>query len=73
MDQLEVNQEIRPSHHRFTNGRSCLTNLISFYDEVTRLVDGGKAVDAVYLTLSPTTFSWRSWLPTVWVGVHSSG
>ena len=38
---------IRPSHHGFTKGRSCLTNLISFYDLVTRLVDEGKAVDVV--------------------------
>ena len=26
-----------------------MTNLISFYDKVTRLVDEGKAVDVVYL------------------------
>ena len=49
MDQLKVNQGIRPSQHGFTNGRSCLTNLISFYDNVTRLVDEGQAVDVVYL------------------------
>ncbi|GAB0185563.1 hypothetical protein GRJ2_001021600 [Grus japonensis] len=30
-------------------GRSCLTNLISFYDQVTHLVDEGKAVDVVCL------------------------
>lgn len=30
-------------------GKSCLTNLISFYDKVTWLVDEGKAVDAVFL------------------------
>ncbi|PKU39632.1 rna-directed dna polymerase from mobile element jockey- hypothetical protein [Limosa lapponica baueri] len=30
-------------------GRSCLTNLISFYDHVTRLLDAGKALDVVYL------------------------
>ena len=52
MDQLKVNQGIRPSQHGFTNGRSCLTNLISFYDKVTRLVDEGQAVDVVYLDFS---------------------
>ena len=52
MDQLKVNQGIRPSQHGFMNGRSCLTNLISFYDKVTHLVDEGKAVDVVYLDFS---------------------
>jgi len=33
-------------------GRSCLTNLISFYDQVTCLADEGKAVDVVYLDFS---------------------
>ena len=33
----------------FMKGRSCLTNLISCYDQVTCLVDEGKAVDVVYL------------------------
>ena len=52
MDQLKVNQGFMPSHHGFTNGRSCLTNLISSYDKVIRLVDEGKAVDVVYLDFS---------------------
>ena len=52
MDQLKINRGIRPSQHAFTNGRSCLTNLISFYDKVTRLVDGSKAVNVVYLDFS---------------------
>ena len=43
-------QEIRPSQHGFMKGRSCLTNLITFW--VTRLVDEGKAVDVVYLDFS---------------------
>jgi len=43
------NQGIRPSQHGFMKGSSCLTNLISCYDQVTRLVDDGKAVDVVYL------------------------
>ncbi|KAK4817538.1 hypothetical protein QYF61_019456 [Mycteria americana] len=49
---VENNQGIRPSQHGFRKGRSCLTNLISFYDKVTRLVDEGKAVDVVYVDFS---------------------
>ncbi|GAB0207891.1 mitochondrial enolase superfamily member 1 [Grus japonensis] len=49
---VQDNQGIRPSQHGFMKGRSCLTNLISFYDKVTRLVDEGKAVDVIYLDFS---------------------
>ena len=49
---LQDNQGIRLSQHGFMKGRSCLTNLISFYDWVTVLVNEGKAVDVVYLGFS---------------------
>ncbi|GAB0182151.1 mitochondrial enolase superfamily member 1 [Grus japonensis] len=49
---VQENQVIRPSQHGFMKGRSCLTNLISFYDKVTCLVDERKAVDVVYLDFS---------------------
>jgi len=49
---VKGNQAIRPSQHEFMKGRSCLTDLISFYDQVTHLVDEGKAVDVVYLDSS---------------------
>ncbi|KAK4824795.1 hypothetical protein QYF61_019463 [Mycteria americana] len=48
----EDNQGIKPSQHGFRKGRSCLTNVISFYNKVTCLVDEGKAVDVAYLDFS---------------------
>ncbi|RMC21385.1 hypothetical protein DUI87_02248 [Hirundo rustica rustica] len=52
MQHVQDGQGIRPSQHGFRRGRSCLTNLISFYDQVTSLVDAGMAVDVVYLDFS---------------------
>ena len=40
------------SQHGFTKGKSCLTNLIAFYEEITRWIDDGKAVDVFYLNFS---------------------
>ncbi|PKU48053.1 rna-directed dna polymerase from mobile element jockey-like [Limosa lapponica baueri] len=49
---MKDNQVIRPSQHGFMKGKSCLANLISFYDKVTCLVDDRKAVAVVYLDFS---------------------
>jgi len=49
MKQVEEKKVIRSSQHAFTKGKSCLTNLITFYDGVTSWVDEGRAVDVVYL------------------------
>ena len=46
------NQGTGPSQRGFLKDRSCLTDPISFYDQVTRLVDEAKAVDVVYLDFS---------------------
>ncbi|CAM4582844.1 unnamed protein product [Lepidochelys kempii] len=49
---LEERKVIRKSQHGFTKGKSCLTNLIAFYDEITGSVDQGKAVDVLFLDFS---------------------
>ena len=63
--QVEEKKVIRSSQHGFTKGKSCLTNLIAFYDGMTGWIHEGRAVDVVYLdysqyrllTLFPITFS----------------
>jgi len=49
--QVEEKKVIRSSQHGFIKGKSCLTNLIAFYDDMTGWVDEGRAVD-VYLNFS---------------------
>ena len=51
-DHLEMSSLITDSQHGFVRGRSCLTNLIEFFEEVTKQVDEGKAVDVVYMDFS---------------------
>ncbi|CAM5162977.1 unnamed protein product [Natator depressus] len=43
---------IRNIQHGFTKGKSCLTNLIAFYDKITGSVDEGKAMDLLFLDFS---------------------
>ncbi|PKU40704.1 rna-directed dna polymerase from mobile element jockey- hypothetical protein [Limosa lapponica baueri] len=45
-------KSIRSSQHGFIKEKSCLTALINLYDEMTGLVDKGRAVDNVYLDFS---------------------
>lgn len=50
--QVEENKIIRSSQHRFTKGKSDLTNLVAFYDAVTDRADERRAVNVVYLEIS---------------------
>ena len=46
---LEEHNLLRNTQHGFTSGRSCLTNLLEFFESVTKELDDGNNVDLVYL------------------------
>ena len=46
---MEEHDIIKGSQHGFTKGRSCLTNLLEFFEEVFEKIDEGKPVDVIYL------------------------
>uniref|UniRef100_A0A8C5WCE6 Reverse transcriptase domain-containing protein n=1 Tax=Leptobrachium leishanense TaxID=445787 RepID=A0A8C5WCE6_9ANUR len=52
VDHLKTHRLQDQKQHGFTSGRSCQTNLIDFFDWVTKIIDTGGAVDIAYLDFS---------------------
>uniref|UniRef100_A0A8B9FJP9 Reverse transcriptase domain-containing protein n=1 Tax=Amazona collaria TaxID=241587 RepID=A0A8B9FJP9_9PSIT len=48
---VKANKVLGGSQHGFTKGKSYLTNLVTFYDGATELVDRSRVVDVIYLDL----------------------
>ena len=46
---IEEQALLRENQHGFCKGKSCLTNLLEFFEKVNRHVDAGEPVDIVYL------------------------
>lgn len=46
---IENNNILRDSQHGFCKGRSCLTNLLAFFEEATKCFDVSRAYDIIYL------------------------
>jgi ribonuclease P/MRP protein subunit RPP40 len=49
---LDIYNLIKSNQHGFTKGKSCLTNLLDFFEEVTKDLDEGKSMDLIYLDFS---------------------
>ena len=47
MEHIQKHKLIKESQHGFVKGRSCLTNLLVFLEEVTNYIDSGYPVDDV--------------------------
>ena len=81
MEYLAENNLIRESQHGFITGKSCATNLITFMDKLTKVVDNGKAADIFYLDFAKAfdkvlyliSDSSRRWKVKVSVVVCTSG
>ena len=49
MDFLGISKLLNPPHHGFLKARSCLTNVLCFFEEITKWLDEGTPVDIIYL------------------------
>ena len=49
MDFLIKHKLINPTQHGFLKAKSCLTNSLCFFEELTKWMDDGTPVDVIYL------------------------
>ena len=49
VNHLNTHTLLLQSQHGFTKGKSCLTNLLLFLEDITKAIDEGKPLDVIYL------------------------
>ena len=52
VDHMTENNLFSTSQHGFISGKSCITQLLEFMEDITESIDNGKDVDIVYLDFS---------------------
>ena len=52
VDHMIENNIFSTSQHGFISGKSCITQLLEFMEDITESIDNGKDVDIVYLDCS---------------------
>ena len=55
VDHMTENNLFSTSQHGFISGKSCITQLLEFMEDITESIDNGKDVDIVYLDFSKAT------------------
>ena len=61
---LQDDSQLTKVQHGFSKGKSCLTNLLETFEDWTRAIDEGYAIDAIYLDYRKAfdTVSHSNWI-----------
>ena len=62
VEYMERHDLFNPSQHGFRHGRSCLSQLIVYYDYILELMGNGDCVDVAYLDFAKPSTRSTSWL-----------
>ena len=54
VDRMTKNNLFSKSQHGFLSGRSCITQLLEFTEDVSKAVDNGEDVDFIYFDFKKT-------------------
>ena len=54
VDFLVKHKLLNSSQHGFLKARSCLTNMLCFFEEITKWIDEGSPLDIIYLNFQKT-------------------